>query len=43
MLDLLSETAKLGAKPCGSPMAPCVHLTRGGELFEDSKRYRILI
>ena len=33
-LDLLSETAKLGAKPCGSPMALGVHLTRGGELFE---------
>ena len=27
MLDLLSETGKLGAKPCSSPMAPGVHLT----------------
>ena len=26
MLDLLSETGKLGAKPCSSPMAPSVHL-----------------
>ena len=43
VLDLLSETGKLGAKPCGSHMAPSVHLTREGELFEDSKRYRRLV
>ena len=43
MLDLLSKTGKLGAKPCGSPMAPGVHLTREGELFEDPKRYRRLV
>ena len=42
-LDLLSETGKLGAKPCSSPMAPSVHLTREGELFEDLKRYRRLV
>ena len=38
VLDLLSETRKLGAKPCSSPMAPGVHLTREGELFEDLER-----
>ena len=43
MLDLLFETEKLGAKPCSSPMAPSVHLTREGELFEDLERYRRLV
>ena len=43
MLDLLSETGKLGAKPGSSPMALGVHLTREGELFEDPKRYRRLV
>ena len=43
MLDLLSKTGKLGAKPCSSLMAPGVHLTREGELFEDSERYRKLV
>ena len=43
VLDLLSETGKLGAKPCSSPMAPGVHLTREGELFEDPERYRKLV
>ena len=43
VLDLLSETKKLGAKPCSSPMAPGVHLTREGELFEDPERYRRLV
>ena len=28
VLDLLFEIEKLGAKPCSSPMAPSVHLTR---------------
>ena len=28
MLDLLSETGKLGAKPCSSLMASGIHLTR---------------
>ena len=28
VLDLLSETEKLGAKPCSSPMASGIHLTR---------------
>ena len=40
LLDLLSDTGKLGVKPCSSPMAPGVHLTREGELFEDPERYK---
>ena len=40
MFDLLSETRKLGVKPCSSPMVPGVHLTREGETFEDLERYR---
>ena len=28
VLDLLSETKKLGVKPCSSPMVPSVHLTK---------------
>ena len=43
VLDLLFETRKLGAKPCSSPMAPGVHLTKEGELFEDPERYRRLV
>ena len=43
MLDLLSETGKLGAKPCSSLMAPGVHLTREGELFDHLERYRRLV
>ena len=43
VLDLLSETRKLGAKPCSSPMAPGIHLTREGGLFEDPERYRRLV
>ena len=43
VLDLLSEIGKLAAKPCQSPMAQCLHLTREGELFEDPKRYRRLV
>ena len=43
VLDLLSETGKLRANPCSSPMAPGVHLTREGELFEDLERYRRLV
>ena len=39
VLDLLSETRKLVAKPCQSSMAQSLHLTREGELFEDPKRY----
>ena len=43
MLDLLSKTRKSGAKPCSSPMAPSIHLTREGKLLEDPKRYRRLV
>ena len=43
VLDLLSETRKLGVKPCSSPMAPGVHLTKEGDLFEDPERYRRLV
>ena len=43
MLDLLSETRKLEAKPCQSPMAQSLHLTREDELFEDRERYRRLV
>ena len=38
VFDLLSETGKLGVKPCSSPMAVSVHLTREGETFEDPER-----
>ena len=43
VLNLLSETGKLGAKPCSSPMALGVHLTREGKLFKDLERYRRLV
>ena len=34
VLDLLSETGKLGVKPYSSSMVPSVYLTREGETFE---------
>ena len=40
VLDLLSETRKLGVKPYSSPMVLDVYLTKEGETFEDPKRYR---
>ena len=43
VLHLLFETGKLGAKPCSSPIAPGVHLTREGELFKNLERYRRLV
>ena len=43
MLNLLSETGKLGAKPCSSPMAQILHLTREDELFGDPERYKRLV
>ena len=43
MLDLLSETGKLAVKPCHSPIAQSLHLTREDELFEDPERYRGLV
>ena len=43
VLDLLSETRKLAAKPCHSPMAQSLHLNREDELFEDPERDRRLV
>ena len=43
VFDLLSKTGKLGLKPRSSLMVPGVHLTREGETFEDSERYRRLV
>ena len=43
VLDLLSKTGKLRAKPYGSPMAQSLHLTREGELFRDHEIYRKLV
>ena len=43
VLNLLFEIGKLAAKPCHSPMAQNLHLTREGELFEDPERYRRLV
>ena len=43
VLDLLSETGKLGVKPCNFPMVPSVHLTREDKTFEDPERSKILV
>ncbi|CAM8996453.1 unnamed protein product [Rhodiola kirilowii] len=43
VLDLLSETGKIGAKPCSTPMIPNLQLTKSGELFDDPERYRRLV
>ena len=43
ILDMLSETGKLSAKACSTPMAPNVQLTKERELFEDPERYRRLV
>ena len=43
VFGLLSETIKLGVKPCSSPMVPSVHLTREGETFENPERYKRLV
>ena len=43
MLDLLFETGKLGVKPCSSPMAQSLHLTRECELLGDPERYGRLV
>ena len=43
MLDLFSETRKLGAKPRNTPMEPSLQLTREGELFRDPERYKRLV
>ena len=43
MLDLFSETGKLGVKSRGSPMVSGIHLTKESETFEDLDRYRKLV
>ena len=43
VLDMLSATGKLGAKPHSTPMASNVLLTKEGKLFEDPERYRRLV
>ena len=43
VFDLLSETGKLGVKPCSSPMVPSIHLTKEGKTFKDPGRYRRLV
>src|SRR5262249_13853466 len=44
VLDLLTETGKLGAKLCSTPMVPNEHLTKDeGESFDDPERYRRLV
>ena len=43
MLDLLSETGKLGVKQCSSPMVLGVHLTKEGETVKDPERYKRLV
>ena len=43
VLDLLSETGKLGAKSCSIPMTPNVQITKEGDLVEDLERYRRLV
>lgn len=42
VLDLLSETGKVGAKPC-TPMMPGLQMLKHGELFEKPKRYMRLV
>ena len=42
VFDILSETEKLGVKPCRSPIVLGVYFTREGETFEDIKRYKRL-
>ena len=43
VLDMLSETRKLGVRPCRTPMTPNVQLIKEGELFEDPERYKRLV
>ena len=43
MLDLLSKTRKLGATPYSTLMTPNMHITKGGDLFEDLERYKRLV
>ena len=43
VLDLLSKTRKLGAKPCSTPMTSNVQIIKEGDIFEDPKRYTRLV
>ena len=44
VLDLLTETGKLEAKPCNTPMNPNVHLTKDdGDLFDDLEKHKRLV
>ncbi|WRX19899.1 Reverse transcriptase [Theobroma cacao] len=44
VLDLLTKTGKLGAKPCNAPMTPNLQLTKeDGELFEDPEKHKRLV
>jgi len=43
VLDLLSETIKLGVKPCSTLMIPNLQLAKEGELFKDPERYKRLV
>ena len=43
VLDLLTDTGRLGAKPCDTPMPPNSQLTKDGDLFEDAEKYRRLV
>ena len=43
VIDFLSETKKLGAKPYNTPMTTNVHITKEGDLFEDPERYKRLV
>ena len=43
VLNLLSKTRKLGAKPCSTLMTPNVQITKEGDLFEDLERYSRLV
>jgi len=43
VLDLLTETRKLGAKPCNTPMIANSCFTKDCELFEDPEKYRRLV
>ena len=43
VLDLLSNTGNLVAKPSGTPMMPNQQLVKEGKLCKDPKRYRRLV